>query len=106
MGRSILPVLGAIVAACLFAQREAIPMDEWKALDLSLKATKSTRPKSGCVPDKITAIRIGEAIAIGQWREMRGAKERPFRAGLQGGIWTGQRMLHPQGAFGATAGVL
>ena len=78
-------------------------MDEWKALDLSLKSTKSIRPKSGWVPDEITAIRIAEAIAIAQWGEMRIAKERPFRARLQGNIWTIHGTLHPQGAFGGTA---
>ena len=71
-------------------------MDEWKALDLSLKSTKSIRPKSGWVPDEITAIRIAEATAIAQWGEMRIAKERPFRARLQGDIWTVHGTLHPQ----------
>lgn len=78
-------------------------MDEWKALDLSLKSTKSIRPKSGWVPDEITAIRIAEAIAIAQWGQTQIAKERPFRARLRGDVWTIQGTLHPQGAFGGTA---
>jgi hypothetical protein len=78
-------------------------MDEWKALDLSLKSAKSIRPKNGWVPDEATAIRIGEAVAIAQWGEAKIAKERPFKARLRNDVWTIHGTLHPQGAFGGTA---
>jgi hypothetical protein len=78
-------------------------MDEWKALDLSLKSARSIHPKNGWVPDEATAIRIAEAVAIAQWGEPQIAKERPFKARLRDDVWTIMGTLHPQGAFGGTA---
>lgn len=78
-------------------------MDEWTALDLSLKSAKGIRPKNGWVPDEATAIRVAEAIATAQWGETRTLGERPFKARLRGEVWTVHGTLHPQGAFGGTA---
>jgi hypothetical protein len=104
--RTAIPVLLAMaLAVCLSAQRTPVPMDEWKALDLSLsqKSMKSIHPKNGFVPDENSAIRIAEAVAIGQWGEKLIAEEQPFKARLRGDVWTVHGTLHPQGAAGGTA---
>lgn len=87
----------------LAQQREAKHIDEWDALEISLKSAKGIRPRDGFVPNETTAIRIAEAVAIGQYGEQTISKERPFRAKLHGGIWTVMGTLHPQGIFGGTA---
>lgn len=87
----------------LAQQREAKRIDEWEALDLSLKSAKSIRPTNGFVPDEATAVRIGEAVAIAQYGEKTIATERPFKARLKQDVWTVKGTLHPQGAFGGTA---
>jgi hypothetical protein len=80
-------------------------MDEWQALDLSLRQPqmKSIHPKNGFVPDGITAVRIAEAVALAQWGEDRIRDERPFKARLRGDVWTIMGTLHPKGAAGGTA---
>jgi len=78
-------------------------MDEWKALEISLKGAKSVRPKNGFVPNESTAVKIGEATAITQYGEKPIAEERPFRARLYGDTWIVKGTLHPQGASGGTA---
>lgn len=87
------------------AQRTPVPIDEWKALDLSLAQPqmKSIHPKNGFVPDATTAIRIAEAVAFAQWGEDRIRDERPFKARLRGDAWTVKGTLHPEGAPGGTA---
>ena len=89
-------------------QREHAPkpqqkMDEWQALEISLKNAQSIHPKDGFVPDEVTAVKIGEAAATAQYGEARIAGERPFRARLYGGTWIVKGTLHPQGALGGTA---
>jgi NTF2 fold immunity protein len=78
-------------------------IDEWEALDRSLRTAKSIHPKNGFVPDESTAVKIGEAAAAAQYGEVRISQERPFRARLRGDVWTVQGTLHPQGAYGGTA---
>lgn len=78
-------------------------MDEWKALEISLKTAQSIHPKGGFVPDESTAVRIGEAAAIAQYGEKTIAEERPFRARQYGDTWIVKGTLHPPGAFGGTA---
>jgi hypothetical protein len=78
-------------------------MDEWKALEISLKDAKSIYPKNGFVPDESTAVKIGEAVAIAQYGEKMISEERPFRARLYGDTWIVKGTLHPQGALGGTA---
>ena len=77
--------------------------DEWGALDKSLQSAKSIHPKNGFVPDESTAIKIGEAVAVAQYGKEMISQEEPFRARLQGDLWTVKGTLHPQGAFGGTA---
>ena len=78
-------------------------IDEWDALDRSLRNAKSVHPNDGFVPDEATAVKVGEAVAIAQYGETTISHERPFRARLRGGIWTVQGTLHPEGAYGGTA---
>lgn len=78
-------------------------IDDWEALERSLKTAKSIQPKDGFVPDESTAIKIAEAVAIAQYGEKRISQERPFRARLLNGVWTAQGTLHPGGVFGGTA---
>jgi hypothetical protein len=92
-----------LVACCLGQQREAKKIDEWEALEISLKTAKTVHPKNGFVPDGATAVKIGEAVAVAQYGEQRISRERPFRARLRGDVWTVMGTLHPQGAFGGTA---
>jgi hypothetical protein len=84
-------------------QSETSPMDEWKALEISLKGAKSVHPRDGFVPDESTAIKMGEAAAIAQYGEKTIAAERPFRARLYGETWIVKGTLHPQGSLGGTA---
>jgi hypothetical protein len=78
-------------------------MDEWQALETSLRGAKSIRPKSGFVPDESTAVKIGEATATAQYGERTIAAEKPFRARLYGDTWIVKGTLHPQGSYGGTA---
>jgi hypothetical protein len=101
-------VLGGLALGCVFLvglaqQREAKKIDEWEALDISLRSAKSIHPRNGFVPDESTAVRIGEAVALAQYGDKVIAAERPFRARLKEDVWTVQGTLHPQGAFGGTA---
>lgn len=97
--------LGYVLFCGLAQQREARRIDEWEALDISLKLAKSIRPANGFVPDESTAVRIGEAVAIAQYGEKVVASERPFKARLKDGIWTVKGTLHPHGALGGTAAI-
>jgi hypothetical protein len=50
-------------------QNQQKPMDEWEALQISLKGARSIRPKNGFVPDESTAIQIAEATVKAQYGE-------------------------------------
>jgi hypothetical protein len=93
------------LAITVMAQQSApqCRMDEWEALQISLKGVRSDQPTKGFVPDEPTAVRIGEAVAIAEYGEQRIAKERPFRARLYGNTWLVKGTLHPQGVYGGTA---
>ena len=78
-------------------------MDEWQALEMSLKGAKSIHPKNGFVPDEATAIKIADAAAVAQYGESIISKERPFRTRLYGDTWIVKGTLHPPGALGGTA---
>jgi hypothetical protein len=78
-------------------------IDEWKALEISLKGARSIQPKNGFVPDEATAIKMGEAAASAQFGENVIAGEKPFRARLYGNVWIVKGTLHPQGVLGGTA---
>ncbi|MDR3742592.1 MAG: NTF2 fold immunity protein [Terracidiphilus sp.] len=93
------------LAVSIFAQRPTAPLDEWKALDISLsqKSMKPIRPRNGFVPDEATAVKVALAVAVAQWGEKAIAEELPFKGRLRGDVWTVKGTLHPQGAAGGTA---
>ena len=100
-----LALFGLVAILCL-ASESSVPqqsMNEWKALDISLRGVKSFIPKNGFVPDETTAVKLGEAVAIAQYGEKVISEERPFRAHLVGSTWIVKGTLHPQGALGGTA---
>jgi hypothetical protein len=98
-----LAAAGSVLVCGLAQQREAKRIDEWEALDISLKTSKTMHPKNGFVPDEATAVKIGEAVAVAQYGEQRISRERPFRARLREDVWTVMGTLHPEGVFGGTA---
>jgi hypothetical protein len=63
----------------------------------------SFRPKAGYVPDEKTAAKIGEAILIPVYGKEVILEERPFKATLQGDVWTVKGTLHCSGCDGGTA---
>lgn len=79
------------------------PMDEWEALQISLKGVKSIHPRNGFVPDESTAIQIAEAVATAQYGDKTISGEKPFHARLYGDTWIVKGTLHPQGSLGGTA---
>ncbi len=85
------------------SRRPAGSMDEWEALQISLKGARSLRPNKGFVPDESTAVKIGEAVAVAQYGERTISEEKPFRARLYGDTWIVKGTLHPKGALGGTA---
>jgi hypothetical protein len=86
-----------------WAVNQSSQMDEWQALQISLKKTKSIQPKNGFVPDESTAVKIGEAAAAAQYGEKTILGEKPFQARLYGETWIVKGTLHPRGALGGTA---
>jgi hypothetical protein len=62
----------------------------------------SFRPKEGFVPNAETAVRVGEAVLMPVYGEKTIVGERPFKATLQGDVWTVEGTLHCDGPPGAT----
>src|SRR5260370_16269833 len=54
----------------------------------------SSARKNGFVPDAETAIKVGEAVLIPVYGEQRVLSERPFKATLNGDVWTVAGTLH------------
>jgi hypothetical protein len=77
----------ATLAAIAYSQTEQAP---------------SFRPKEGFVPSAETAVRVGEAVLMPVYGEKRIVGERPFKATLQGDVWTVEGTLHCDGPPGAT----
>ena len=96
-------LLGVLLVHGAAQQPQSQRMDEWKALEISLKGALSIHPKGGFVPDESTAVRMGEAAAIAQYGEKTISEEQPFRARLYGDTWIVKGTLHPKGAVGGTA---
>jgi len=98
-------LLAFVLSLCQAQSSQTLgkPMDEWKALEISLKGAESIHPNKGFVPDEFTAVKIGEAVAVAQYGEKTISEERPFRARLYGDTWIVKGTLHPQGALGGTA---
>ena len=98
---AILLFASLALTACVWSLPQNI--DEWVALDRSLKTAKSLHPKDGFVPDESTAVKIGEAAALAQYGAATISREEPFRARLRGDLWTVKGTLHPEGSYGGTA---
>ena len=95
--------LAFLIAAGSAQQSQQNRIGEWEALQISLRTAKSIHPKKGFIPDELTAVSIGEAVAIAQYGRDTIVKEEPFHARLYGDTWLVHGTLHPQGAFGGTA---
>lgn len=50
--------------------------------------THGYRPANGYVSDAATAVRVAEAVLIPVYGEQRIVAERPFKATLDGDVWT------------------
>lgn len=86
--RAFASVIGCSILGLSQTRLKRLTEDEWQsAYDLARRA-KSDRPKSGFVPNAEIAERIGEAVASGLYGESTAAQERPFRARLNGDVWT------------------
>lgn len=69
--------------------------DEWADAYRLAKRLRSDRPKGGLVPSAEVATRIAEAVATGLYGEKSVTHERPYRARLQGNVWTVMGTLPP-----------
>ena len=58
------------------------------AADVSGIEKHSVKPKDGLVPDEKTAVRIAEAVLAPIYSEKTVEKERPYKAVLNGRVWT------------------
>jgi hypothetical protein len=50
--------------------------------------THGNWPAGGYVPDAVTAVKIAEAVLVPVYGEQKIASERPFKAKLDGDVWT------------------
>jgi len=82
---------------------EVHPPHRPPTLEDTLRGVPSEKPAKGFVPDETTAVRIAEAVLIPIYGEERIKAERPFKAGLKGGIWTVQGFLDWHRYQGGTA---
>jgi NTF2 fold immunity protein len=57
----------------------------------------SVRPKDGFVPNAETASKVGEAVLLPVYGEEKILSERPFKATLQGDVWSVEGTLHCEG---------
>jgi len=61
----------------------------------------SFRPKDGFVPNAETAVKVREAVLIPVYGEKRILDERPFKATLNGDVWTVEGTVPCDGPAGA-----
>jgi hypothetical protein len=80
----------------------------FSAADAQSDRSPSFQPKEGFVPNAKTAVKVAEAVLAPVYGEEQIASERPFKAVLQGDIWTVTGTLQcalPNRCNGGTAGV-
>ena len=70
--------------------------------DSQTQQVPSVRPKAGFVPNAETAAKVGEAVLMPVYGEEKIVGERPFKATLQGDVWTVEGTLHCEGPPGTT----
>jgi len=58
------------------------------------ESAPSLRPKEGFVPNAETAVRVAEAVLFPVYGEKKILSERPFKAALEGDVWTVAGTLH------------
>ncbi|MFZ3215341.1 MAG: NTF2 fold immunity protein [Candidatus Acidiferrales bacterium] len=58
---------------------------------------KSFAPKEGFVPNAETAVKVAEAVLLPVYGEEQIISERPFKAALDGDVWTVTGTLHCAG---------
>ena len=65
----------------------------------------SVKPKAGFVPNADTAVKVAEAVLTPVYGEKQILSERPFKATLEGDVWTVEGTLHCGGpqCVGGTA---
>ncbi|MBZ5507634.1 MAG: YbbC/YhhH family protein [Acidobacteriia bacterium] len=63
------------------------------ALGTGYSQTPSYQPKAGFVPNAETAVKVAEAVLIPVYGE-KVLSERPFKATLEGDVWTVEGTLH------------
>src|SRR5215469_10540523 len=56
--------------------------------------TRENWPARGYVPDAATAVKIAEAVLIPVYGEEKIVSERPFKAKLDGDVWTVEGTLY------------
>ena len=61
----------------------------------SLSWAASPRPEAGYVPDKVTALKVAEAILVTYIGEKRFNAQKPFNADLKHGVWTVWGSFYP-----------
>jgi hypothetical protein len=61
---------------------------------LSIGLGQSSPPRTGYVPDEVTAVKIAEAVLVPIYGEQHIISERPFTAELDGDVWTVTGTLH------------
>jgi NTF2 fold immunity protein len=58
------------------------------ALQIGYSQTPSHTPRAGFVPNAETAVKVAEAVLIPVYGEKHILSERPFKATLDGDVWT------------------
>lgn len=101
--RTLLLAFGSFALAFTLMGQKVSESEQWRDVYDSLRGVSSLRPKSGFIPNEVTAIKVAEAVAIAQLGEAQIATERPFKADLRGDAWTVVGTLHPEGVPGGTA---
>jgi hypothetical protein len=69
--------------------------DEWTDAYGLAKRLRSDHPKAGFVPSAEVATRLAQAVAAGLYGEESVKHEQPYRARLQGNVWTVMGTLPP-----------
>ena len=70
------------------------------------QAFPNVQPKEGYVPNAATAVAIAEAVLIPIYGETEIAGDRPYRARLDGGVWTVSGTLPPNTVRGTAVAMI
>jgi len=82
-------ILAFVVVAVSSAQEPSSSDDQAVDYARRLAARQKTAvPTSGFVPDSDTAVAIATAVLVPIYGKSIAASEKPWHAGLKGGVWT------------------